>query len=102
MVVALLTFALIPIAQTQLQHALTVQLDFISQHEILVTTWTSVFSLYFVATSNLFVETLSVHSSVIPYRDIIFSVATRVVFFLCRDIQNGVAIRSFFETLSLS
>ena len=31
-----------------------------------------------------------------------FFVATRVVFFQCRDIQNDVAIRCFFEVFSLS
>ena len=31
-----------------------------------------------------------------------FSVATRVIFFQCRDIQNDVLTRSFFEDFSLS
>ena len=49
---------------------LTVQPIFMSRHEISVTTSTCVFSLYFVATTNSLVETLSVHLATIPHRDI--------------------------------
>ena len=74
---------------------LIVQPIFMSRHEISVATSTGVFSLYFIATTNSLVETLSVHLATIPRRDINYLLRLELSSF-------GVATRSFFETLSLS
>ena len=68
----------------------------------------------FIETSNDISILSSCHNIEFLYRNLVSSlsnhslsrhcssVTTRVVFFKCRDIQNDVATRSFFEAFSLS
>ena len=60
---------------------LTVQPIFMSRHEISVATLTGVFILYFVATVNSLVETLSVHLATISHRDINYLLRPELSFF---------------------